>query len=407
MVTILQDGELEINFPVSISTYRKMRKDPTLALGRALSLAPIVAGEWSYEEKEEAPEGAVQFIEKVFEPLRDNFMEQAFLGGVDFGWQGFEKVFDLVNDQIVLTKLKPLLIDITTILVDSTTGVFVGFSQTNPDSTVLILPSPQSLLISFRVEGTDWRGQSLLENARSAYTQWIQANDGAARYDNKMAGSHWLIFFPVGTSSFNGVDTDNAVLAAGYAKALRSSSILAIPLDFKNLIGSDQDAKLGWKIEMISDQGARQMSFLPRLEYLDKLKIRALHWPERAILEGKFGTKAEAGVHQDLALAYAELQHQRITAIVNRDCVDQLLELNYGAEARGTVMVKAAPLVNAKLSFMQEVFKELLKDPENVSRIDDHALRSSVGIPESEQETLLDDPGIDDVARVERILAVR
>lgn len=398
-------GELDYNLPASIETYRTMRKDPTLALGRALSLAPIVAGEWGYEEKEDAPEDAIQFIEDVMAPLRDGFMEHALLGGIDFGWQGFEKVFTLKNERIVLSKLKPLLVDLTIILVEATTGKFTGFRQ-RIGGVAIDLSLAQSLLISFRVEGTDWRGQSLLENARIAYVQWMEANAVAARYDKKVSGSHWVIYFPVGTSAMNGVDTDNAEIAAAYAKALRSSSTLTIPLDFKNMVAGLEDAKLGWKIELISSSGAQQVSFVARLEYLDKQKIRALHWPERAILEGKFGTKAEAGVHQDLALAYAELQHQRITESINRECVDQLLELNFGIEARGTVVIKPAPLVNVKLGFMQEVFKELLKDPENVARIDDHALRSTVGIPESDQEKLINDPGIDDVGRVERILNV-
>lgn len=397
-------GELAYDLPASIETYRDMRKDPVIALGRALSLAPIVAGEWSFEAKENAPDGAIEFIEEVMVPLRDAFIETAFLGGMDFGWQGFEKVFELRNERIVLTKLKPLLIDITNILVEATTGVFMGFEQ-RMSGEVITLPLAQSLLVSFRVEGTDWRGQSLLENARSTYTQWLEANDGAARYDKKMAGSHWIIFFPVGTSTFNGVVTDNAVIAASFAKALRSSCILAIPLDFKNLVAGIDSATLGWELKLMSDASARQVSFIPRLEYLDKMKIRALHWPERAILEGKFGTKAEAGVHQDLALAYAELQHQRITKVVNRECVDQLLELNFGVASRGTVVINASPLVNAKLSFLQDVFKEMLKDPDMAVKVDDHALLATVGVPESEGEKA--EPGMDDVARVEAILNVR
>lgn len=403
---ISTSGELTYDLPASIDTYRDMRKDPVIALGRALSLAPIIAGEWSFEAKENAPEGAIEFIEKVMLPLRDNFIEAAFLGGIDFGWQGFEKVFELSDGQIVLIKLKPLLIDITNILVEVATGVFVGFEQ-KVGGEAITLPLAQSLLVSFRVEGTDWRGQSLLENARSVYTQWLEANDGASRYDKKMAGSHWVIYFPVGTSVLNGTITDNAEIAKGYAKALRSASIMTVPLDFKNLVAGLDNATLGWEIKLISDASARQYAFIPRLEYLDKMKIRALHWPERAILEGKFGTKAEAGVHQDLALAYAELQHQRVTKIVNRECVDQLLELNFGKEARGTVVITASPLVNAKLGFLQDVFKEMLKDPDTLVRVDDHALLATVGVPELEGQPASSEPGVDDVTRVENILNVR
>jgi len=51
----------------------------------------------------------------------------------------------------------------------------------------------------------------------------------------------------------------------------------------------------------MSATNTSQGSFIDRQKYLDALKMRAFGLPERSILEGSHGTKAEADVHADIA----------------------------------------------------------------------------------------------------------
>ena len=177
----------------SYDTYRTMRNDPTIALARALVVAPVVAGEWRVEADDEVDDERIKFVQDQFLGIREPFLETALFAGVDFGWQGFEKVYAVKNGQIVLKKIKPLYHNITTILVDAKTGVFAGFTQ--PTGT---LPVGNSLLIPFRVEGTKWHGTSLLENIRATFTQCTDANASAARYDKRLAGVQPIVKYPLG-----------------------------------------------------------------------------------------------------------------------------------------------------------------------------------------------------------------
>ena len=142
----------------------------------------------------------------------------------------------------------------------------------------------------------------------------------------------------------------------------------------------------------MADKGPRQASFVRRLEYLDTQKVRGLLMPERTMLEGKFGTKAEAGEHIDLAFTIMELIDRYITELVNWHCVDQILVLNYGEEARGTVRLEPAPLVDSQKAYLREIYAAFLKSPtgfmEEYDLVDTVSLREQIGVPTLSEEQL-------------------
>src|SRR5574343_1237733 len=380
--------------PATYATYREMRRHPTIALARALAVAPIVAARWSVAADKDAPDGAADLITSQFLPIREPLVEQAMLGGCDFGHQPWEKVLGLNPDGYqVIRRFKPLLQDITEILTDKPTGAYTGFRQNKSD-----VPLANCLLISFRVEGTDWRGQSLLENARSTWTEWREANGGAARYDKKIAGSHFMIRFPIGRSrDINGAYQDNRDLATWILAALESSGSVAFPDEMASYMEGLAQNNSSWRIELLSDSTPRQPSFIERLNYLDKLLVRAILVPERAVLEGEHGTLAEATAHADAALQHAELQHRHVTRMVNWHAVDQVLWLNYGDEARGKVRLEAAPIIDEKLSFLREVYRSILANPsgflEEFGMLDTDSLKDAIGVPKSDMVAAANEDG--------------
>lgn len=381
--------DLPNNLPKTYATYRTMRVDPTLSLARTLSISPILAGEWSVERKDEfASDGMVKMIQDWVIPLRDDLVGTAMLGGVDFGWQGFEKVFNVVDGALVVTKVKPLLQDITTILVRADTGLFAGFKQTTPRG-VVVLPLDNSLIIPFRMEGTQYHGQSLMEVARVVQGQWVESNKAAGRYDQKIAGANFVVYYPVGSSEgANEVEQNNADLAKEVLAALESTGSVLVPIDLAEYVEDLNKQRVdgfGWRIELLSDKAPKQGSFVARLKYLDVQKVRALGMPERMVLEGTFGTKAEAGVHTNLALTQMDLLHSHITKLVNWHLVDQMLALNFGEQWRGAVKLTASPLVDAKLVFLQELYAAIVKNPAGFQAefpsIDLDSVREQLGVP--------------------------
>jgi len=371
---------------VTYDTYRAMRTHPTIALARALTVAPIVGSEWSVENVKDAPDEAVDLIKEDLFGIRPQIMEQALYAGIDFGWMSWEKVFDIRGNRLHLRKLKPLLHDITSIFIDKITGAFAGVENNS-----VTLELERTLLIPWRVEGTNWYGIPLLENARKVYDRWFQVDDGASRYDTKIAGANFIVHYPGGTTSVNGVETNNFEIAKALLNSLESSGSIAIPhspLDYVTKL--NEQTPDAWRIELLSDKSSKQPSFLVRLEYFDKLLVRALLWPERALLEGNYGTKAEASVHAGAALRNMELMDEYITRFVNWHVVDQLLALNFGQAMRGAVQLKSSPILDEKREFLQEIFLTILKDPsgaiELMDQIDGQAIQERLNVPLREVE---------------------
>ena len=388
------DGTLPVS-KANYATYRKMRKDPTIAMTRWLAAAPILSSPWSYEARDDAPPDAKDWIANELEPYRLHILRTAIYGYIDYGWQSYEKVWELGNDgRIHLKKLKPLLHLLTDILVVEKTGAFIGLKNTNAQGDGVVLKLDKSLLLSFDVEGTDWYGSAMMENALNPYNEWNATNTGAKRYDKKVAGSHWVVTYPLGRTPYNGTLTDNYVIAQQLLTNLQSSGAIAVPRqsreELEDLNGDDKEA--AWKIELISDSGTGQASFIERQRYLDALKVRAFGFPERAILEGEFGTKAEAEAHGALAIQNMDLRHQFVAQDINWHVINQLLRLNWGPQFENSVWISPAPIADEVRAFLQELYKAIISSPDGamqeLDNIDMEAMKDRLGVPVKEDDVV-------------------
>ena len=356
---------------------RKMRRDPTISLVRQLVAAPVLAASWSFEETENVPEGATEFVRREMLKIKFELVRTSLMGCIDFGWQGYEKVFVTDDDSnITYKKLKPLLQDITEIRIDEQTGAFYGLKQDE-----ILLDSKETLSVAFDVEGTDWYGYPTMKVAESAYNMWNDANDAASRHDSKIAGSHWVVHYPMGESLYNGEEVSNADIARDILGKLESSGRIMVPRVIQEFVDSQPvDA---WHIELIT--ASSSASFTDRLKYLDALKVRAFGFPERSILEGQFGTKAEAGEHGDFAITNLELRHLTLVNFYNKYCVNQLLALNWGPKAVETVKIVPASLADTEKEYLKQLYQAMITNPEGflqeIDNIDLEAVRERLGIP--------------------------
>lgn len=380
--------------PASYKTYREMRKQPTLALARAFVIAPVVAATWTVEADDDAPAGAKELIEQELLPIREPMLQTALEGGLDFGWAPFEKVFKVREDgRIGLRKMKPLIQDITTIRVLRETGAFAGFEQPAVNGVdKVVLDAPYCWLASFRVEGTNWYGQSLLENCRNDYNAWKNSEAAAAAYDEKVAGARWALWYPPGATptSVDGEPEDNAAIAQRVLARLKAGGSVMLPRRTEDVpTDTTGPAKNAWEVDFLADPSPRQGEFVTRQKYQDALLVRGLLMPERAVLEGQFGTKAEAGVHADLAVTQRELEHRHVTRLAQWHIVDQLLAINFGEKMRGKVRLVANPLADEKAGWLRQLYQALLANPtaaiEALSRLDWDWLAQSVGVKQLDE----------------------
>ena len=382
-----------------IGTYvqlRAVRKDPTVQLARALMISCIQAGSWNVEADDGVSEDVKDFIEHIL-PLRDDFLYNVVAyGKVDFGWQGFEKLFKIKDNRIVIDALKPLLHDMTHVLVTKH-GRFNGYRQrsmgwggldsksSGGPSYPIDLKVEKCIHTAFGVEAGNLYGMPLLENIRSAYDDWQDCNDGAKRYDLKLAGTHWVVKYPPGTATVDGETVDNGVVAGQILDALESSGSVSIPTTtatvIQELVNVEVANLYAWQIDLLDDKGKKQESFSNRLRYLDTQKVRGLLMPERSLLEGQHGTKAEAGVHTDLAITNIEATDRAITTMINKQLVNQLLQINFGDSFIDKVRIIPAPLIDKQITFLRDIYKELSKTD---SDIDMQALRDKLNIATEE-----------------------
>lgn len=363
---------------------RTMRTDSTISLVRELVAAPLLVAEWSMEADDNAPPDALDILTDNIIPLRLHLLKTSFYGCFDFGWQPYEKVFyyDDITQKILVKKVKPLLQDNTLIQIDKANGSFQGFKQDD-----LILDLDSSLLVNIDVEGTDWYGQPKMKSLEGAYDNWIICNNANIRHDSKIAGAHWIIEYPVGKTPFNGVDTDNFVIAQGIMSQLQSSGTVIIPKKVDQFINdaNESSGQSAWTIRLESAYPTAQVGFIDRLKYLDALKARGSGMPERATLEGQFGTKAEAEAHADFAISNMELRHEIMVQHYNWHLVNQLLRLNWGPEFENTVWISVAPITDLERAFFSDIYKLILANPETLNNellnMDTQAIRDRLSVP--------------------------
>lgn len=381
---------------------RLMREDPTISLLRDLVIGPIISAEWSIGHTDKAPSGAVDLVHRNMTSMRKYLVEHTLTGYMDFGWQAFEKVWSIDDDgSAIIDKIKPLLQDITEILVDSDTGEFIGTIQDQmftrkleihtvdgyPITGTGYLKAKDVILCNINVEGTYWYGRPIMRNEIIPYDGWKAVNEAADIYDRKIAGSHWIIYFPVGvTAYFDGrTNVPNEEIATALMQSLDRSGAISVPTKVSQVIDdfNNSHEQLAWKVELLSDMTSQQSNFVDRLKYYDALKARALGFPERAILEGQFGTKAEAQVHSDAAVAVAEYRHAKLTEQISTQTVNDILRFNYGRKAIGSVYLKPSPIADDTKLFLRQIFQALVQNSPEVAleRINAREVKERLGLP--------------------------
>lgn len=385
-------GELPVTSRMSYAKRREMRLQPTIRLVRSFDVAPIIAATWSVEGMEN---DHIHFVREQFMPLRTNLLTIGLFGESDFGWKAFEVVFGKREFQFpdgrrqkltMIERVKPLKNDNTFARYSRDDGTFLGFSHTDAmTGSKVLIDAEHSLFINFDDEGLGDYGMSNLEVVEGTYDEWIDANDIAAKYDRKMAGTFLIVEFPTGKTPYaarNGEATDNSIIANDVAKALTSSGMVTIPKDMQQFDSSLPKEVSGWKIYFLDPQG-RQGQFVERQKYLDAMICRAYAVAERSVLEGEFGTKAEAGIHGNYSLLIRQLHHERITEYLNQSFVNRLLEQNFGVQ--GTAWLKAMPLDSERMAIFRDIFTALMSDagagPEIADSIDLQSLADTLGVP--------------------------
>lgn len=349
-------------------TYRKMRANPTIALARAISQAPILAADYvvvsDAEDGQEDP--AREAADAMLTRLWPFFIHNA-LYALDYGWQPWEKVWELQDGRLELVKLKPLLPDLTQIVVDEH-GCFLGLKQKTVD-----LPPEKSLIVTYDSEGGNLYGRARNENVRGSWNNWNRLRTQQDKYNNNVSAIVPIIEYPEGTGrDRSGATKDNYELAEKVLQNLGSGKGVAMPntlarhaVDLARA-GVNVDKLHAWSLQFLETKGSHGSAFVEQLRYDDSLMFRGWLVPERTATEGQHGTNAEAVTHAQIALIIADQWFNTILRHVNWYVIDPYVAFNFGEDRVGTVRVEAVSLDRAQRAFFTDLVSKLLGAPQNI-----------------------------------------
>lgn len=393
VASILTDG-LYAGFSMAATgtykTYRKMRKNPTVALARMIATAPIRTAKYGLVSTDNTPQDRVDFIEDQMKSLWPELIHN-IMYAIDYGWAPFEKVWMVENGKYVYRKIKPLLVDKTAPVVDLKTGAFKGLKQME-----VRLPVEKCFVYSYDSEAGNMFGRSRHENIReTAWTQWQQIAERRGQWGRKTAGVTPIIEYPLGESENEvGEKKPNFELAKSVLEKLGVGDGVCMPNTMAKFAGDlarsgiDLGKLRAWHISFLETKGQHGREFTVSLKHLESLIMRGWLVPERAGTEGQAGTKAEAEVHGNLALVIADLVFADILKSINWYLVNPLLVYNFGKEVENTIWLERGELDPLMKAFYKELVKAVLTHPQNYdlleSWVDVGTLITKVGLPKSD-----------------------
>jgi hypothetical protein len=380
-------------------TYRQMNAHPTIALAKSIVLSPVYRNAWDFSLRSDAPQEWRSFVEQIIAPLRPRLVRDG-LRALDYGWFGGEIIWEQRNGRIVISRVKPLLPDATTILADDS-GSFTGLENHPGSSPPIVLNQAdgKAFLYTYDGEADNLYGRSRHENVRHlAWGPSLQVAEKLGQYLKKVAGLVIQLHYPEGTSrDAAGADRSNDFLAQQILDAVSQGKSVRLPNLFASIVGDGSDprllesaAELAGKSQWVlsafeagtSDHAA---GLLGALQYLDKLLFRGWLRPERAGLEAAHGTRADAAVHTDTGLLDSELIDLDFAAAVNQQLVNPLLVANFGPDARDAVSIEPNPLTDDATQTYRTVIQSLLTNsalgPQVAARIDVDALLADLAVP--------------------------
>ncbi len=362
-----------------------MRRDPQIALGLIAFKAPFFGIEYRVEGS--TPEIRA-FVQKTLLERREVFEKLLWsvLNAIDFGFQAHEllwRIEDVTVDEdgpgglpertffraYTLREFKDLDPERVELVTDRQTGRLAGIRV---DGSVY-LPSDKVLLATHQAEHQNWWGESALDRA---YHPWYWVNHlylymtryleqkgnppliGRAPYENR-------------TSEDGGPPRNCLDLLGAELATLRGGGNATIPHEV------DAKGHQRWDISELT-HSARLDQFLPAIQHLEDLKLRAMLVPERIVTQqstvGSFGMSE---THLDVFFSNLEvIKRFLILGTLNAGPVQLLVRNNFGAKAP-VPRLAASELSRQSKALLADIVKQALLIPRT---LDDGRVYSTASI---------------------------
>ena len=376
--------------PGSIKTYREMRANPTVAMARLISTAPIRTADWTIDADDGVPDAKKKLIETEIKKHWFDLINALMLG-LDYGFSPFELVWKAGSDgaKLVLEKIKPLLVDVTKARVDRATGALAGL-----DNQGVTLPLNQMLWYTYDQEAGEIFGRSRHENIRTtAWKDWTEIAGRARLYFERVAGATPIMEYPDGESTdASGATRSNWDIARMLVSQLQNCKAIVMPnvlapyaQDFARA-GKNPNDLTAWRINFLETKDSHGDEFEKAMRHKEMLILRGWLVPERAASEAQTaGSRADSESHGDLMAGMSDIVLQDCINCVNRQLIDPLVRYNFGEDAVGSIRLNRVAVDSEAQAFIRELTKSVFGAPANTKLLlevaDAYQMLDIAGVP--------------------------
>lgn len=390
-ISVQDDGRVAAKQPKLWRDFDEMARHPTIRLAMDITMAMAMREPWTVQGEDPRISA---YMQRQLDTYKESILRSSLSGFFKRGWRAFETRYGFTDDPELGTRqtldgVQPLRNEVTYRVIDPDTGELMGVLNTPAGAQEEVLIDAQHVLfVNQDDDGYGEYGEPTFNIAHRSHKKWTKCDDGAERYDEKVAGGFVIVKYPVGTTEYaqaDGAKTENADIAEDLLKRLKSAGMAKIPVKVVDEVTGEvlKDASDPWKMEHVAAAGGLQPNFVFRLKYLDGQMMRAFGLPERSATEGTLGTKAEAEAHADIAMLVNHQRHKLIAGAVNVQIVQPLNESNWGDP--GTTQLVLGELDKDSRELFSAIFIAMLKDPVHADavsqRVDIEAMLRKLDIP--------------------------
>jgi SPP1 gp7 family putative phage head morphogenesis protein len=352
-------GMLPYQSDRTISNYKKMKQHPIITLGVEYTVLGLADIPYVIECDNE---DIIPIVDKMLSSIWHKTIKEA-CESLYYGFKPFElryepgnvKYKDGDDNTQIYNGIKcksPKGIDAANlqILIEAD-GSLQGYKQDFATEPCLV-KDKKCLIIINKYSSGNYYGESALE---PAYGYWYISGINLqfhTRWLERKGTGLFIGRFPEGHSKISNIDKDNSEIMLELLDTIMEGTAVALPS------GYDDKGNPIWDINLLEGQDKND-SFIQFHEYLDKMMLRALIIPERALTQGEIGARSSVEAFTDIFIQRKQDVLDNIVDTISNYMVQPLVELNWGKEVE--IKVKAGRLDDYSKQTAQTIIEKLVE----------------------------------------------
>ena len=356
---------------IPLKTYDDMRNHFTIAGALGSVKLPILSVDWYIDSENEE---VAKFIEANLREFWSDFIRDILLA-FDFGFSGFEKVFEIDDKGYI--KLKKLLnIDVNSINIKLTDdGSYDGLIQNSSTGKVISIPAQKSFVFTHTKEFNNFYGRPRI---RPSYTPWFISrymldfcNTFYERYGNPAV----IGYAPIGKSKYNNTDIDNMDYMLKIAERLQNASAMILPFS---------EGKQ-WSFETFESKRTGG-DYIDYIKYLDMGMFTGCLVPSLSFSSGEKGSYALFETQADTFSQGIDGELTDIKGHIDKYIIRPLVEYNFGKDVKAQWVYH--PLSSKDRQLVRQVMLALVQQGKIDFAV--NFLSESLGLPAREAGIIKD-----------------